>query len=458
MTNTLYLPELREMLADNNTAELREFCTALHPARTAEFMEGLTAEETWQVLLHADLTTRVEIFEYVAREKQIEIISTADRGQMAELLTALPTDECVDLLNHVDPGLVAELLPLIPTHQRRDILRLREFDEDTAGALMTTEFARIHETATARQALDAVVKQAESLETIYYVYVVDDEDHLRGIVSARQLLSAMGKGTVTVGDLMERDVVSVEVDDDRETVGHRFADFDLLALPVVDHEHRMLGIITHDDALDAIREAATEDAHRQGGMNPLELGYLEEALARLAWKRGIWLMIFFFGALITAFALRGHEDTLASVAWLVFFIPLVNSSGGNSGNQSATLVITALRTGDITITDWLRVVRRELVMGLMLGGILALIGFLVALVMTPSIQGAAVLGITLLIVVICGAVTGSMLPLLFHRLGLDPAMMSNPFVACLSDLLSVLIYMKIALWLLPEASLHSPTP
>ncbi len=451
MTNTLYLPELREMLADNNTAELREFCTALHPARTAEFMEGLTAEETWQVLLHADQGTRAEIFGYVDPEKQVEIINTADRASVADLLTVLPTDECVDLLNRVEPELVEELLPLIPTPQRRDILRLREFDEDTAGALMTTEFARIAETATVRQALEAVAKQSETLETIYYVYVVDNEDHLRGIVSARQLLSAMGKGDIAVGNLMERDVISVDVDDDRETVGHRFADFDLLALPVVDHEHRMLGIITHDDALDAIRDAATEDAHRQGGLNPLELGYLEEALSRLAWKRGIWLAIFFFGALITALALRQHEETLASVAWLVFFIPLVNSSGGNSGNQSATLVITALRTGDITLTDWLRVVRRELVVGLMLGGILAAIGFMVALLMAPSIQGAAVLGITLLIVVICGAVTGSMLPLLFHRLGLDPAMMSNPFVACLSDLLSVLIYMQIALWLLPEA-------
>ncbi len=452
MTNTLYLPELREMLAEQNTAELREFCTALHPARTAEFMEGLTATETWDVLLHADLATRAEIFEYIELDKQLEIIKSADHSQVAELLTILPTDECVDLLNHLEPELVDQLLPLLPTEERRDILRLREFDEDTAGALMTTEFARIAEDATVRQALEAVGRQAEQLETIYYVYVVDEDDHLRGIVSARQLLSAMGKPDLKVGDLMERDVVSVDVDDDRQVIGHKFADFDLLAVPVVDDEHHMLGIITHDDALDAIREAAWEDAQRQGGVNPLEEGYLETGLVHLAWKRGVWLTIFFFGALITAFALRGHEDTIAAVAWLVFFIPLVNSSGGNSGNQSATLVITALRTGDVTLRDWGRVVRRELIMGLMLGSFLAVSGFVVSLILAPSVLGAAVVSLTLLLVVVSGAVTGGMLPLLFHRLGLDPALMSNPFVACLSDLVAVLIYMNVALMLLPKDS------
>ena len=448
MPNTLYLPELREMLAEQNSAGLREFCDALHPARTAEYMEGLTVDEAWEVLRHTDSATRVEIFRYIEPEAQVAAIETMDREQVAQLLSDLPNDECVDLLNDVDPSLAAELLPLLPTDERREILRLQAYPEDTAGAVMTTEFARVNENQTAREALEDVGRQAEELETIYYLYVVDEEDHLRGIVSARQLVAAMGKSDVRVRDLVERDVVSADVDEDREQVAHKVADYDLLAIPVVDDEHRMVGIVTHDDVIDVVREEMAEDAHLRGGIDPLDEGYLETRLLQLAWKRGIWLTIFFFGALLTAFLLGEHDATFRDIGWLVIFIPLVISSGGNSGNQSATLVITALATGDIQLKDWWHVVRRELAMGLMLGGFLGAIGFLMAWMMTPDIWGAVVVALTLLLVAICGTLSGSVLPLLFSRLGLDPAMMSNPFVACLIDILGILIYMQVALWLL----------
>ncbi|MBI1901339.1 MAG: magnesium transporter, partial [Planctomycetia bacterium] len=256
MINTLYLPELREMLAQNDAKEMAEFCQALHPARTAEFMEGLTAEESWEVLRHAEPESRAEIFSYLERDKQVECVEKISPEEAAELFGRLANDDSVDLLAHVRTAAADAVLARLGAEQRRAILRLRTYPEHTAGAMMTTEFARVGEGSKVRESLEEVGRQAERLETIYYLYVVDDEDHLRGIVSARQLLSAMGKPDVRVRDVMERDVISVGVEETEEAAAQKVADFDLLAIPVVDHEHRILGIITHDDAIDEVRRSA----------------------------------------------------------------------------------------------------------------------------------------------------------------------------------------------------------
>jgi len=448
MTNPLYLPELRGMLAENDAQGLREFCTALHPARTAEFMDGLTADESWRVLQHAELPLKAEIFCFFPEELQVEILEAIDRDEAARFVGDLPPDDRVDLLNEIKPKIVAELMPLVPVEERRDIQRLRAYPEDTAGAEMTTEFARLGEDCTVSKALEEIGRQAEELETIYYIYVVDNEDHLHGLVSARQLLSAMGNPETPIGQLMERDLVTVHVDDDREEVAQKVARYDLLAIPVVDDEHRMLGIITHDDVLDVMVEEAAEDAYRAAAMEPLQESYLGTPLMALTWKRGVWLTILFFAAQLTVWVLREGQGTLASVPWLVFFLPLVISTGGNSGSQSAALVITALTAGEIHLGDWWRVVRRELAMGFLLGGFLGVCGYFCALVAAPdqvSPTAALVLPITLVLVILWGTLAGSLLPMLFRRLGWDPALMSNPFVAGLNDLVGTVIYLNVAM-------------
>jgi len=450
MTNTLYLPELREMLAENDAAALREFCTALHPARTAEFMEGLTGQEAWAVLQHAELPLRVQIFGFLPIEKQVEIVEQEEREAIAEFIGELPPDDRVDLLQEVEPWIVEEIMPLIATDERRDIQRLRQYPEGTAGAIMTTAFARLSEDLPVDQVKPTLREQAEDLETIYYLYVVDKEDHLRGLISFREVV--MGDPGTPVGDLMERDLVSVNVLEDQEEVAEKVAKYDLLAIPVVDEEHRMLGIITHDDVIDVMREEATEDAHMIGGVAPLREGYLETSLGTLTWKRGIWLAILFLAALLTAIALDHYEGVTQQITWLVLFIPLVISTGGNSGNQSATLVITALSTGDVELGDWCRVVWRELVMGILLGGTLGFVGFFCALPVAPTYLSAGVIPVTLVLVVMAGTLVGSLLPLVFSRLGLDPAMMSNPFVAGIIDVLGIIIYMHVALAFVGPAS------
>lgn len=445
--NPLYLPELREMLAEHDSQQLSEFCGALHPARVAEFMEGLTAEEIWQVLQHAESGVGQMIFGYFELPKQIEIIERIPPQEMAGFIGEMPSDDRVDLLEEIDPAAVAQLMPLLPAEDRRDIQRLRSYEDETAGAIMTTDYAALSETMTVGDAVEALGSQAEDLETIYYVYVVDDENHLRGVLSARNLVSMMGEPKTLISDIMDRGVVSVDVTDDQEIVADKVARYDLLAIPVVDSEHHMLGIITHDDVIDVVREEAIEDAHRSAAVEPLEDSYLTTPIVTLAWKRGIWLIILFFGALTTAFAMQQYEQVLETWTWLMLFVPLIISSGGNSGSQSATLVITALTAGQVSHGDWWRVARREILQGFLLGGALGLCGFIAALYFV-SPGDAMVLPVTLLLVVMSGTLVGAVLPLIFRRLGLDPALMSNPFVAGIIDVLGIVIYINVALWLL----------
>ena len=450
MINTLFLPELREMLREENASELREFCTALHPARTAEFMAGLTIEEAWSVLQYVDVTTQVEIASYFELERQIEFLVTQNREQVATFVAEMPPDDRVDLLKELEPELLEDLLNRIPEAERRDFRRLSQYPEGTAGAVMTTEVAKLGESLTISEALETLGRVAESVETIYYLYVVDDEDHLRGIVSARQLVAGMRNPETKLSELMDRNVLTVTAGEDQEEVANKVARLDLLAIPVVDQQQRMLGIITHDDVIDVVREEATEDAHRSAAVDPLEQSYLKTHLLTLSWKRGIWLIILFVCALLTALALEQYEDRLEKWGFLALFIPLVISSGGNSGSQSATLIITALTRGHISLSDWWTIIWRELAMGLLLGGALALLGFVVAgfFKSVPDMTHAAVIPVTLLLVVVSGTLSGSLLPLIFKRMGLDPAMMSNPFVAGIVDILGIVIYMNVAILLL----------
>jgi magnesium transporter len=315
--------------------------------------------------------------------------------------------------------------------------------------------AMLDESLSVREAMAELSHEAERLETIYYIYVVDKDLHLRGVVSTRKLVSKLGKPNLRLRDLMEKDLVTVGAMDDREVVANRVAKYDLLAIPVVDNQQRLVGIITHDDVIDAVRLEATEDAQQLAAVAPLQEGYLKTGLFTLAWKRGVWLTILFVTALFTASALGYYEGKLHDWSWLVMFIPLIMSSGGNSGNQSATLVITAMATGEVTLKDWATVFWREIRVGLLLGTLLAVLGAIISWLLTLREEEVhsyplwpLVVPLTLVCVVTTGAVTGSMLPLIFKRLGLDPALMSNPFVAGLSDILGIVIYMSVSVTLL----------
>jgi magnesium transporter len=460
MINTLLLPELREMLQMNDVAGLEDFCAAMHPARAAEFMEGLTADETWAVLRATDPDRRASIFEYLDQEKQVEILETSDRSETSQLIAEMAPDDRVDLIKQLEPETVDSLLPLIPTEERRDITRLSQYPEGTAGALMTTNVARLPESLTVWQALEEIAHQARDHETIYYVYIVDAENHLRGLISARQLVTYLSTPDTPISELMQRDLVTVEATDDQEAVAAKVADYNFLAIPVVDHEHHLVGIVTHDDVIDVLREETEEDAYRAAGIAPLEEAYLNTPLHTLSWKRGVWLCALLAASFLTVIALQSFDETLSLVTWLPFFLPLIVSCGGNSGGQSAALIITSLTSGDLSLRDWWRVLRREFLMGVTLGAVLATLAYVGALVAVPGPTATEklVVPVTLFLVVTCSTLVGGALPLIFRRLGLDPALMSNPFVAGIIDITGILIYMTVCLLMLEELQSTAAAP
>ncbi|MEE2844140.1 MAG: magnesium transporter [Planctomycetota bacterium] len=444
MINTLYLPELREMLHEHRGDELAEFCIAVHAGVTADFMAGLEPSEIWQVLKFAEPTRRCEIFRFLAPDTQSAILEDEDRNEIAELIDTMVPDDRVDMLAELAEDVTNEILALVSQEERRNILRLREYPEDTAGSVMTTDVAKLDEALTVAEALTELGRQASELETIYYLYVVDETDHLRGVVSTKQLVKSIVQPDKTLGDLMEEDIVKVDALDDQEKVAQIVAKYDLLAIPVVNTQNRMLGIITHDDIIDVFIEEATEDVQRIGAVNPLDESYLKTSLLTLSWKRGMWLTILFVAALLTAFALEHYEDWIGKYTWLVMFIPLVISAGGNSGGQSSTLIISSMARGEIVLSDWFKIIKREIAMGLILGSLLGGLGYVAGYFIAPSPTLALIIPITVLLVIMCGTLAGSMLPLFFRRLGLDPAMMSNSFVAGIVDILGIVIYINVA--------------
>ena len=432
------------MLYESRYDELAEFCIAVHAGVTADFMEGLEPNEIWQVLKHAEPTRRCEIFRFLVADTQSAILENENRNEIAELIDTMVPDDRVDMLAELAEDVTNEILALVSQEERRNILRLREYPEDTAGSVMTTDVAKLDESLTVSDALTELGRQASELETIYYLYVVDDTDHLRGVVSTKQLVKSIVQPSKTLGQLMEEDIVKVDALDDQEKVAQIVAKYDLLAIPVVNTQNRMLGIITHDDIIDVFIEEATEDVQRIGAVDPLDETYLKTSLFTLSWKRGIWLTILFVAALLTAFALEHYEDWIGKYTWLVMFIPLVISAGGNSGGQSSTLIISSMARGEIALSDWFKIIKREIAMGLILGSLLGGLGYVAGFFTAPSPTLALIIPITVLLVIMCGTLAGSMLPLFFRRLGLDPAMMSNSFVAGIVDILGILIYMNVA--------------
>jgi len=418
---------------------MQEFCDALYPAVVAEVLEGLEPEEAWQVLSHCSALKQAEIFAFFSMHVQVAMVDSIPPERLSRIIEEMSADDRVDLLERMDPEHVERLLRFVAQAERADIRKLLSYPEGSAGSIMTTEYAWLPSDVTAQEALERLRLQAPTRETIYYIYVTDDSRHLIGFISLGQLIQA--RLNTKVSELMQRDVISVRVDDDQEDVAHETLKYGFIAIPVVDNQNRLVGIITHDDAAAVSQEEATEDAYLAGGMTPLEDSYIETPFFELVWKRGMWLVILLGAASLTAQVLHFFEHQ-EEMNWMVLFLPMVLASGGNAGSQSATLMIRALALdethGRVGWIAW-----RETRIGALLGLILASVAFVVARVMV-SPDAAYVVGLTVFLVVAAGTFWGAMLPLILKRLGLDPAFMSNPLIAALSDMLGVVIYYNAA--------------
>lgn len=438
-------------------------------ARQAELerSERLTLAELRDIWIALSAPERLEGFSLLSKAEAEALFLGLSARDMAELVLGLPPDERRSWMRLAPPDDVADLIQRSPRDQREHLLGLLDeptrkevagllaYREDEAGGLMNPRYARVRPDMMVDEAISYLRKQARAhLETIYYVYVIDDQQKLVGVVSVKQLFAS--KPEKTVRDVMRKEIVSVGEHMDQEAVSRLFARHDLLAIPVVDSEGRMKGLVTVDDIVDVVQEEATEDAQKFGGMEALDAPYLKIAFLRMVKKRAGWLAALFLGEMLTATAMAYFEEEIARAVVLALFVPLIVSSGGNSGSQASTLVIRAMALGEVKLRDWWRVIRRELASGLVLGTVLGTIGFLRIFLwqQVSPIYGEHYLLVaftvlfSLIGVVTFGTIAGSLLPFILRRLGFDPASASAPFVATLVDVTGLVIYFSVAAVLL----------
>jgi len=457
---SLILPDVQLMLQEGDVVGLAAFCTVVHPAAVAEILDELDDDQIWPILDKAELPVRVEIFEYLSLKRQIGLVEQLDPAKLSELFEWMSADDRVDLLSRMPQDRREDVLRLIARAERNDIRKLLSYNEDSAGAIMTTEYASLPANISVREALDQLRLQAPNSETIYYVYIINEDRKLEGFISLRELILA--KPDARLSSIMQRDVIRFKVSEQREVVAQEMGRYNFIALPIVDADDRLVGIVTHDDAMDVVQEEATEDAYLQSAVAPLDDKYEDTPLLTILWKRGIWLLFLSIVALMNARVIGHyrsstseapevvqHETGLATL--ILLFLPLVMASGGNAGSQSATLFIRmfALQPTDSKGgADGLinrTLILREFTIGLALGVALAALDFFVAFVFFGlSFAEAAAIATTVVIVVILGTSAGTLLPLGLRRSGMDPAIMSNPLIAAMIDILAVVIFYEIA--------------
>jgi len=398
-----------------------------------------------------------DFFQSLSSHDQAELVLALAAAEQRLWLRTLAPDDAADLLQSVPVEMREALLAVIDETARREVSALLAYEEDDAGGLMSPRFARVRPDMTVDEAVLYLRRQAtHGLETIYYGYVLDRDQKLLGVVSFRDLFQAPGASRVR--DVMETELVTVPADMDQEQVGRIFAQHDLTAIPVVDGSGRMAGIVTVDDIVDVVQEEATEDIHKIGGSGALGAPYLEVGVLGMLRKRAGWLFVLFLAQFLTTLVLLRYESFFDRLSVLAVFIPMIVSSGGNSGSQASTLVIRALALGEVHMRDWGRVLLREVAVGLALGLLLGGVGLL-RIVLLPPGDGALVepwrLGLTVALsvlgVVLWGTISGSMLPFFLRRMRLDPAGASAPLVSTLVDVVGLLVYISIAAVILAAA-------
>lgn len=440
-TDTL-IAVVETAIKENNFGFLKGTFANARPEDIAEAINSVDLEEATKILNQISGHLYFEVFEHIDLDTQVQLVSQLNRKQTIKILEELSPDDRVDLLDRLPDKTVDTLLPLMAHAEREDAKKLLQYAEDTAGTIMTTDYATLPINYTASEALQYLQKIAPNSETIYYLYIINDKRVLKGIISLKDLVLAYPYERIQ--DIMNTDFIAVLVDQDKEEVAQTLAKYDLMAIPVVDTDTKMVGIVTIDDALDVVVEEQTEDVHRMGALEPVETPYLKAAFWRLAQNRGLWLLILFFGVSFTGAALKYFHHTLEAAIALVYFVPLIVSSGGNTGSQSVTLITRALAVGDVQSKDLMAVVIRETSMGAVLGLFLGTIGFMCAYYLGTSMAVCWSVSIALFGVVLSGSLIGGILPILLEKMGLDPAIMSSPLVASIVDVIGVLIYFNVA--------------
>lgn len=444
MCNKNFIYLLNDALENNH---LQRALDAVHTFKAADLADILTQLplSSSQILL-VNLPARAYVFSYLKPQQQVKFAQVLPWATLAEIIGEMPSDKRADIFKQLDLEQQNVLLPALAQAKREDIRQLAAYVEGTAGAIMSSEYATLKPNMTVLDAIKMLRLEAPATETIYIAYVLDEMRKLLGVISLKQLI--LGQEQDQVDQLMTTDLISADVDTDQDDVAKTIARYDLLALPIVDAQGVMVGIVTYDDAMDVASEEATEDFLRVGAVNASsKLSLKNPSIFVLYQKRVFWLVILVFGSLLSGIGIAHFEDIIAANIVLVFFLPLLVGSGGNAGSQSATLMVRALATGDVQFKDWFYLLGRESLVALCLGVTMAIavsvLGYFRGDAMVALVLALSMLGIVLL-----GCLIGMSLPFILNRFKLDPASASAPLVTSICDATGVIVYLFIASQLL----------
>jgi magnesium transporter len=433
--------EIARLLGEGDSDAVREFLESQELADVAAFLEELDIPDALTAMRLLPLHDQAELIGYLKPSSQLVIATQLHRRELAALMTAMSHDERADLYKQLDEEAREALLPALSKAEREDLRRLASYEEWTVGSVMTSDYATLKPEMTAAQAIEALRAQALEAETVYTAYIVDDDRHLVGVLSLRDVLIARPRQRVA--DIMDTEPVWIRADAEQEEAARMIARYDLIALPVLDSEDRLVGIVTSDDAMDVAEDETTEDIYKGGTVGPIDVSVAEATIAVLYKARIYWLVLLVFGNIFSGAGIAYFEETIAAHLSLLFFLPLLIASGGNAGTQSATLMVRALATGDVRPSDFGWLMAREVVIALALGLTMAAAVAGIG-IWRGGVEIAAVVAAAMVSIVTMGALIGMSLPFIFARLDRDPAAASGPLVTSLADVLGVLMYFGIA--------------
>ncbi len=441
MINNEQLAGLNKAIADDDTLALESLVTEIQPADLAEFVRHQTPKAALKLLTHLPLEERADVFGYLKGATQCGLAEKMTETGLSQLFVYMNSDERADLFNELSEEKRQNILRLLAKEEREDIRRLASYEEGTTGSIMSSDYVTVVTKTNIAQALEVVRHTAPNAETIYQIYIVNTKQQLIGALSLRQLILA--KPEVLVDQIMTTELVNINVAEPQEEASRLISRYDLLALPVVDNNQRLIGIVTYDDAMDVAEAEATEDMHKGASIGPSDEAFGQATIRNLYSRRVNWLVLLVFANILSGAGIAFYEEMIETYVVLVFFLPLLVASGGNAGSQASTLMIRGLATGDIAIKDWGKLLVRELMVAAFLGLTMALaimgIGF-----WRGGIEIAQVVTYSMFIIVIAGSLIGLILPFLLVKVGWDPATASGPLVTSIADIIGVLIYFLIA--------------
>ncbi len=455
MLAQLIKPEFEELIQSKDWVGLKQVLTDVPPADIAEMLLELDGKIAVVVfrLLKKDIAA--DVFAYLPTNKGVELLELFSKQQLSDVMDNLEPDEQVALMEELPGHLTQRVVNSMTDEDKKQIRKLLGYPEESIGRLMTPRYVRVKTDWTIERSMRHIRKYAEVAETLNRIYVVDDKEYLIDDLRLTELILA--DPDETIESLMDRSFETLMAHDDQEEAVKMFAKYDRVALPVVDSDGILVGIVTVDDVIDVAEEEITEDMQKMAGMDALDKYYSQTPVFEMVKKRLGWLIVLFVGQIITALTMSGYEYVLKEIVLLSYFVPLLISSGGNSGSQAATLIIRALATDDIKSDSWKSIFVREMGSGLLLGTLLGVMGF-ATLISWGIIEGdpmdivlvmkAVVVGLSLLLIVVFGNIIGAMLPFILSKIGLDPAVTSAPFVATVVDVGGIIIYFSIAVFLL----------